>query len=74
MTPQEQKAFVEAYENNCNDMPKEYVADFVARYKAGENIPNGEGYTSIMDALGMWHDAIAWNLKQQSLKKLEQLA
>lgn len=65
MTPAEQAAFVQAYGNHVGDMPDAYVADYVARYKAGENIPYGEGHTSILDALGMWHEAIKWNTTQE---------
>jgi hypothetical protein len=57
MTPLEQENFVDAYANNVADAPREYVADFVARCEAGEDIPYGEYYTSIMDALGVWHSA-----------------
>jgi len=64
MTPQEQKAFVEAYSTNVADVSDDVVSDFVTRYEAGEHIPYGQGYTSILDALGMWHDAIAWKLQE----------
>ena len=62
MTPAEQAAFVKAYSNNVAHHPDEYVADFVARYEAGEDIDYSFEQTSIMDALGMWHDAIKWKL------------
>jgi len=58
MTPQEQAAFVKSYGSNVCHHPDEYVADFVARYEAGQNIDYSFEHTSIMDALGMWHDAI----------------
>jgi len=64
MTPAEQAAFVKAYSNNVSHHPDEYVADFVARYEAGEDIDYSFEQTSIMDALGMWHDAIKWKLEQ----------
>ena len=54
----EQAAFVHAYAINVAEAPRDYVAAFVARYEAGEDIPYGEHYTSIMDALGMWHSAV----------------
>ena len=74
MTPQEQAAFVKAYGCNVAMADDADVADFVRRYSDGEDMEYSGDYTSIMDALGMWHEAIEWSLKQQSLKKLEQLA
>jgi hypothetical protein len=65
MTPVEQKAFVEAYCSNVAHHPDSVVADFVARSEAGEDMDYSHEYTSIMDALGMWHDAIKWKLEQQ---------
>ena len=62
MTHDEQNAFIEAYVNNVGDVSAERVEDFVRRYKAGEDIPYGEGHTSILDALGMWHEAVRWGI------------
>ena len=65
MTPQEQAAFVRAYDNHVADVPAEVVEDFVRRHCQGENIPYQTGYTSIMDALGVWHEAIKYQLTQE---------
>lgn len=64
MNTVEQAAFVEAYANNVANAPSDYVADFVARYNSGEDMPYCEHYTSIVDALGMWHSAIRFNLEE----------
>ena len=64
MTYEEQDAFVEAYSDNVGDVHPTKVADFVERYTRGESIPYGEGHTSILDALGMWRDAVQWKIKQ----------
>jgi hypothetical protein len=40
------------------------VRDFVTRYESGEDIDYCGEYTGVMDALGIWHDAIRWNLSQ----------
>ena len=64
MTIDEQKAFVKAYGQNVAMVADADVADFVARYAAGEDIHYSGDYTSIMDALGMWHSAIKWQLEQ----------
>jgi hypothetical protein len=64
MNIDEQKAFVKAYSNNVAHNPDELVANFVARYESGEDINYSYEYTSIMDALGMWHDAIKWKLNE----------
>ena len=58
MTPQAQAAFVKSYSNNVAHHPDSLVANFVARYEAGEDMDYSFEYTSIVDALGMWHDAV----------------
>jgi hypothetical protein len=62
MTPQEQLAFVDAYTFTVAEAPREVVTDFVERYSAGEDIEYTGDYTSIVDALGMWHAAIMFAL------------
>ena len=64
MTPKEQKAFVEAYADNVASLPPELVADFVARYEAGEDIDYQGEHTGVMDALGIWHCAIKWQMEK----------
>jgi len=64
MNIEEQKAFVKAYSNNVAHHSDKLVADFVARYAGEEDINYSYEYTSIMDALGMWHDAIKWKLNE----------
>ena len=66
MSPAEQLAFVQSYGNNVAHLADNVVADFVARYEAGEDIDYSFEQTSIMDALGIWHDAIKWKLEQLS--------
>jgi len=34
-------------------------------YTDEDKLYGSENYTSIVDALGMWHEAIKWNLTQQ---------
>jgi len=60
----EQEAFLDAYGSNVASLPREIVADFVRRYESGEDIDYTGDHTSIMDALGIWHDAIKWHLEQ----------
>ena len=57
MTPLEQEAFVNAYASNVPSAPTEYIEQFVARREAGEDMRYCEYYTSIVDALGVWHSA-----------------
>jgi hypothetical protein len=66
MTPAEQAAFVKAYGSNVAHHPDSVVADFVARHESDENFEYSFEQVSIMDALGMWHDAIKWKLEQLS--------
>ena len=65
MKPAEQAAFVEAYANHVADVPAAHVTDFVRRYYQGEDINYSHEYTSIMDALGMWNEAIKYQLTQE---------
>ena len=64
MNKQEQTAFLYAYMHNVSDAPSDYVADFVARYESGEDMPYCEHYTSIVDALGIWKAAIRYQLER----------
>lgn len=68
MTRTEQKAFVRAYGTHVGGSEGVDVADFVARYESGENIPYACGQSSIMDALGIWHEAIKWAIEQELSK------
>jgi hypothetical protein len=65
MTKTEQAAFVKAYGQNVAHHSDVYVADFVARYVAGEDIDYSHEQISIIDALGMWHCAIQYQLQNQ---------
>jgi hypothetical protein len=62
MTLDEQQAFVKAYSTNVASVDDADVADFVKRYNEGEDMEYSGDYTSIMDALGMWHDAVKWGI------------
>ena len=67
MTPLEQQAFVKAYDNTVCAVPRQRVAEFVRCYDAGETLLNfaSHEYTSIVDALGLWHQAIQFHLTQE---------
>lgn len=66
MTPKEQAAFLNAYDNAVSDVPREQAAkilhNHLNRTFDSRNLP--EGYTSVLDALGMWHSAIKWQIQQ----------
>jgi hypothetical protein len=64
MNANEQKSFVKAYGQNVAHHSKEYVADFVARYYAREDMDYCTEQISIVDALGIWNSAIRWQLQQ----------
>jgi len=64
MTTDEQNAFIKAYGQNVAMVDDADVADFVRQYAAGEDIDYSGDYTSIMDALGMWHSAIKWQIER----------
>ena len=65
MTPAEQDAFVESYSNNVADVHPTQVRKFVEKWANGEDMDYSSEYTSIMDALCMWNDAIKWKLEEQ---------
>jgi hypothetical protein len=62
MTHDEQNAFIEAYVNNVGNVSADRVEAFLRSYEAGKNITYEEEYTSILDALGMWHEAVRWGI------------
>lgn len=62
MNKQEQAAFIDAYSAHVASAPSEYVEQFIERLESGEDMPYCEHYTSIVDALGMWHSAIRYQL------------
>lgn len=76
MTPQEQKAFVEAYATNVAMVSEEKVAKFVEKYANGDENEYDGDYTTIMDALGMWNSALKWNKQPEAkpMKKYEVIA
>lgn len=65
MTHEEQAAFVKAYAHHVGIVRTEDVAETVRRHYAGEDIECRE-YNSILDALGIWHEAIKWKLQEQT--------
>lgn len=62
MTQAEQTAFLDAYAHNVADASREMATEFLRRYVAGEDIDYSSDYTSIMDALGVWHSAVMFAL------------
>lgn len=64
MTLDEQKAFIDAYAQNIAHLSRNEVADFIALYESGKDFDYSCEHTVIMDALGIWHAAIKWQLKQ----------
>lgn len=70
MTPQEQAAFLDAYENTVSDVPREQAAKILHDHltKTFDHRTLPEGYTSVLDALGMWHSAIKWQMQQTYTK------
>lgn len=65
MTPTEQTAFIDTYCMFVGDADRDTVTEFVRQYNAGDIIYKGRNYTSIMDAMLMWHAAIKWQAQQQ---------
>ena len=68
MTLNEQKAFVEAYDNTFCNISKDRVAKIVNSHinKLDPSEFLRQELISVIDALGTWHYACAWQLKQFS--------
>jgi hypothetical protein len=67
----EQAAFVQAYGYHVCNAPQKVVEAFVADYENGDDVSEySEHYTSIMDALGMWHAGVHFQLSK-SLRELK---
>ncbi len=62
----EQKAFVEAYDQTFCNIPKALVAEIVYCYINKKDLStfSRQQLISVIDALGTWHFACAWQLKQ----------
>jgi hypothetical protein len=65
MKQEEREAFADAYANNVAHVGYDQVLAFLEKYYASDDVEYSEDYTSIVDALGMWHEAIKWQLMQQ---------
>ena len=69
MKQDERKAFANAYANHVAHISADKVMEFLDLYYTDEDkLYGSENYTSIVDALGIWHEAIKWKLTQ--LKEL----
>jgi len=66
MTLNEQKAFVEAYDNTFCNISKDRVAEIVYCHinKLDLSEFSRDELISVVDALGTWHYAYAWQIKQ----------
>jgi hypothetical protein len=64
MKQEERKAFAEAYANNVAHLNSDEVMAFLESYYSTDDRDYSGDYTSIVDALGMWRDAIYWKLNQ----------
>ena len=65
MTPQEQAAFVRAYSRHVGKVPHQIVSTIVRQHYANELVEHPNEYNSILDALGLWHEAIKWEITNQ---------
>ena len=63
MDKDEQAAFVAASCGNVGSAPDHIVEAFITDYENGDDVDEySEFATSILDALGMWHSAIRYQL------------
>ena len=66
MTLDEQKAFVEAYDSTFCNISKARVAKIVSCHINKLDLSEFPVYelTSVIDALGTWHYACSWQIRQ----------
>lgn len=65
MNKQEQAAFIDAYCSNVGSAPDHIVEAFITDYENGDDVDEYSEYaTSILDALGMWHSGIRYQLER----------
>jgi len=72
MDDNERKAFVKAYGRNVAKVGDEDVTDFVLRYSEGEDMSELDSgdFASIVDALGVWHEAVKYSIKKYAIKAI----
>ena len=72
MNKEEQAAFVAAYCSNVNLAPREIVEAFITDYENGDDLDeySTRHYASILDALGMWHAGVSYQLSK-SLREIK---
>lgn len=63
MNKQEQAAFIDAFCANVCDSSREVVQAFITDYENGDDLDDYRDYTPIINALGMWHSAIRYQLE-----------
>jgi hypothetical protein len=64
MTNEELTAFVKAYGRNVANLPESRVFDFINRYHNNDDLTYTCDEATIVDALGIWHEAIRFALTQ----------
>jgi len=63
MKQEEREAFAAAYANNVAHLSSDEVMAFLESYYTTDDRDYSGDYTSIVDALGMWRDAIKWKFE-----------
>ena len=63
MKQEEREAFAAAYANNVAHLRSDEVMAFLESYDTTDDRDDSGDYTSIVDALGMWRDAIKWKFE-----------
>jgi hypothetical protein len=64
MDKTELNGFIDAYCSNVCDYSRDHVTSFMDAYLKDQDLSGFDGYTSIVDALGMWHEAIKFQLSK----------
>jgi hypothetical protein len=63
MTSIEKTAFINAYCSHIAHLTREEVSIFLDKYLAKEDIDYSGDFVLVLDALGIWHEAIKFQLR-----------
>lgn len=64
MNHDERAFFADAYANNVAHVGRDQVLAFLEKYYASDDVEYCEDYTSIVDALGVWHEGVRYAIKK----------
>lgn len=71
MNHDERAFFADAYASNVAHVGRDRVLEFLEKYYASDDVEYCEDYTSIVDALGMWHEGVKFGIKKYAIPPID---